>query len=69
LTIDHILVDYNDRQINKINQHKLNKDLIIKNEIWYNKCCHCVDKNFMKLTQQEQSKTELKWPKYDFRSS
>jgi hypothetical protein len=30
LTIDHILVDYNDRQINKTNQHNLNKDLIIK---------------------------------------
>jgi hypothetical protein len=30
LTIDHILVDYNDKQINKTNQHKLNKDLIIK---------------------------------------
>jgi hypothetical protein len=30
LTIDHILVDYNDKQINKSNQHKLNKDLIRK---------------------------------------
>jgi hypothetical protein len=30
LAIDHILVDYNDKQINKTNQHKLNKDLIIK---------------------------------------
>jgi hypothetical protein len=30
LTIDHILVDYNDKQIGKTNQHKLNKDLIIK---------------------------------------
>jgi hypothetical protein len=30
LTIDHILVDYNDRQFNKTNQHKLNKDLYIK---------------------------------------
>ena len=29
LTIDHILVD-NDEHINKTNQHKLNKDLIIK---------------------------------------
>ena len=28
LTIDHILIDYNDKQINKTNQHKLNKDLI-----------------------------------------
>jgi hypothetical protein len=30
LTIDHILVYYNDKQINKNNQHKLNKYLIIK---------------------------------------
>jgi hypothetical protein len=30
LTIDHILVDYNDKQFNPTNQHKLNKDLIIK---------------------------------------
>jgi hypothetical protein len=30
LNIDHILVDYNDKQINKTNQHKLNKDLILK---------------------------------------
>ena len=30
LTIDHILVDYNDKQINKTNQHKLNKSLVIK---------------------------------------
>jgi hypothetical protein len=30
LTINYILVDYNDKQINKTNQHKLNKDLIIK---------------------------------------
>ena len=29
LTIDHILVD-NGEHINKTNQHKLNKDLIIK---------------------------------------
>jgi hypothetical protein len=28
LSIDLILVDYNDEQINKTNQHKLNKDLI-----------------------------------------
>jgi hypothetical protein len=27
LTMNHILVDYNDKQINKTNQHKLNKDL------------------------------------------
>jgi hypothetical protein len=25
LTINYILVDYNDKQINKTNQHKLNK--------------------------------------------
>jgi hypothetical protein len=30
LILDHILVDYNDKQINKTNQHKVNKDLIIK---------------------------------------
>jgi hypothetical protein len=30
LIIDHILVVYNDKQINKTNQHKLNKDLIIE---------------------------------------
>jgi hypothetical protein len=30
LTIDHILVNYNDKQFNKTNQHKLNKNLIIK---------------------------------------
>jgi hypothetical protein len=30
LTIDHILVNYNHKKINKTNQHKLNKDLIIK---------------------------------------
>ena len=30
LTIDLILVGYNGKQINKTNQHKLNKDLIIK---------------------------------------
>jgi hypothetical protein len=30
LTINYILVDYNDKQINKTNQHKLNKYLIIK---------------------------------------
>jgi hypothetical protein len=27
LTMNHILVDYNDKQINKTKQHKLNKDL------------------------------------------
>jgi hypothetical protein len=27
LTMNHILVDYNDKQINKTNQYKLNKDL------------------------------------------
>jgi hypothetical protein len=30
LTINYILVDYNDNQINKTNQHKLNRNLIIK---------------------------------------
>jgi hypothetical protein len=30
LTIDHILVASNDKQINKTNQHKLNRNLIIK---------------------------------------
>jgi hypothetical protein len=30
LTIDHILVDYNDKQFNETNQHKLNKDIPIK---------------------------------------
>jgi hypothetical protein len=30
LTIDHLLVDYNNKQINKTNQHKLTKDLTIK---------------------------------------
>jgi hypothetical protein len=29
-TINYILVDYNAKQINKSNQHKLNKDLIRK---------------------------------------
>jgi hypothetical protein len=32
LTIDYILVDYNDKLINETNQHKLNKDLIIKEQ-------------------------------------
>jgi hypothetical protein len=32
LIIDHILVD-NDEHINKTNQHKLNKDLIIRHGI------------------------------------
>jgi hypothetical protein len=30
LTIDHVLVDYNNKQFNQTNQYKLNKDLIIK---------------------------------------
>jgi hypothetical protein len=30
LTINHFLVNYNDKQFNKTNQHKLNKNLIIK---------------------------------------
>ena len=32
LIIDHILVDYKDKQINKTNRHQLNKDLIKKND-------------------------------------
>jgi hypothetical protein len=28
--MDHILVDYNDKQINKTSPHKLNKGLVIK---------------------------------------
>jgi hypothetical protein len=28
--MDYILVDYNDKQINETNPHKLNKDVIIK---------------------------------------
>jgi hypothetical protein len=30
LTINYILVDYNDKQFNHTNQHQLNKDLIVK---------------------------------------
>jgi hypothetical protein len=30
LTIDHILVDYNDKQFNQTNQHKLDKDIMRK---------------------------------------
>jgi hypothetical protein len=30
LTIDYFLVDYNDKWFNETNQHKLHKDLIIK---------------------------------------
>jgi hypothetical protein len=30
LIIDHILVDYKDKQINKTNRRQLNKDIIIK---------------------------------------
>jgi hypothetical protein len=30
LTINHILVDYNDKQFIQTNQHQLNIDLIIK---------------------------------------
>jgi hypothetical protein len=30
LIIDHILVDYNDKQFNHSNQYQLNTDLIIK---------------------------------------
>jgi hypothetical protein len=32
LTIDPIRGDYNDKQCNETNQHKLNKDLIIKEQ-------------------------------------
>ena len=32
LTIDYILVDYNDKQFIETNQQKLNKDLIIKEQ-------------------------------------
>jgi hypothetical protein len=59
LTIDHILVDYNDKQFNQTNQHKLNKDLIRKNETWYNKCCYCVVNTCTRLTQFEWIKSEL----------
>jgi hypothetical protein len=37
LTIDHILVDYNDKQFN--------------NETWYNKCCYCIVNICTRLTQ------------------
>jgi hypothetical protein len=30
VTIDYILVDYNDKWFKKTNQHKLNKDLLMK---------------------------------------
>jgi hypothetical protein len=30
LTIDHILVDYNDKKFSQTNRHKLNKDLLRK---------------------------------------
>ena len=30
LTINYILVDYNDKQFNQTNQHKLTKDLLRK---------------------------------------
>jgi hypothetical protein len=30
LTINYVPVEYNGKQINKTNQHKLNRDLIIK---------------------------------------
>jgi hypothetical protein len=30
LIIDHILVDYKDKQINETNRRQLNKDIIIK---------------------------------------
>jgi hypothetical protein len=41
LTINYILVNY-DEHINKTNQHKLSKDLVINNETWYKKCCYCI---------------------------
>jgi hypothetical protein len=66
LTIDHILVDYNDKQIKKTNQHKLNKDLIIKDETWYNKCCYSVVHTYRKLTQLKRVKSELKRRSYEF---
>jgi hypothetical protein len=30
VTSDYVLVDYNDNQFNQTNQHRLNKDLLIK---------------------------------------
>jgi hypothetical protein len=30
LTLDHILVDYNNKKFNQTNQHQLNTDLVIK---------------------------------------
>jgi hypothetical protein len=54
LTVNYILVDHNDKQINKTNPHKLNKDLIIKNETWYNKCCYCIVNIYTRLTQLER---------------
>jgi hypothetical protein len=32
LTLDHILVDYNNKWFNETNQHKLNKDLNINEQ-------------------------------------
>ena len=43
LTIDHILVDYNDKQFN--------------NETWYNKCCYCIVNICTRLTQLEWIKS------------
>jgi hypothetical protein len=59
LTINYILVDYNDKEINKTNQHKLNQDLIIKNVTWHNKCCYCIIYIYTRLTQLERIKSEL----------
>jgi len=55
LTIDLILVDYNDKPINKTNQHKLNKN----NETWYNKYFYCIVNIYMRLTQLEWIKSDL----------
>jgi hypothetical protein len=59
LTLDHILVDYNDKHINKTSQHKLNKGLIIKNKTWYNKCCYSIVNIHKKLMQLERVNSEL----------
>jgi hypothetical protein len=66
LTINYILVDYNDKQINKTNQHRLNKDLIIKEQDMVYKYCYCLLNIHMKLTQLEWFDSELKWGRYEF---
>jgi hypothetical protein len=65
LTIDHILVCYNDKQFNKTNQHKLNKSLVIKNEAWYNKCYYCIVNIYTRLMQLERVNSELERRGYD----